>query len=120
MELTSDELAMIKVSRLMAEADRQRAMDYFWIGVKVILLRWSTPKNKLGNLADLSAEFKKSIPKLREAANMSAAELADKMELDAATVESWERGTSLPTASQIFHLAAVLNCSLEQIFGCQE
>lgn len=120
MELTSDELAMIKVSRLMAEADRQRAMDYFWMGVKVVLLRWSTPKNKLGKLADLTAEFKKSIPKLREAANMSTAELADKMEMDAATVENWERGTSLPTASQIFHLAAVLNCSLEQIFGCQE
>lgn len=57
------------------------------------------------------------IRKFREAAGLTMRELAGKIGVSAATVSRWESGEDFPAAGRLPHLANVLGCSIDELFG---
>ena len=61
-------------------------------------------------------KLKTSIQELREKAGMSAAQLADKVEVPVHTIEHLEDGTYDPSLALAYKIAKVLGTSIEQLF----
>jgi len=57
------------------------------------------------------------IRKLRERAGLSQAQLADRLDMDPSTVSKWESEDIKPRADVLPRLAALLNCSIDELFG---
>lgn len=58
-----------------------------------------------------------NIKKLREAANMTQYQLAQRMEVFPSAVYKWEMGRSNPTAENLLKLADILGCTTDEILG---
>ena len=56
------------------------------------------------------------IHQLRRAAEITQAELAEKMGVTQAVVSAWEREIYLPRSRQLPQLAEVLGCSISELF----
>ncbi len=52
---------------------------------------------------------------LRQARNLTQAELAKLLSVDRTTVTQWECGRSLPRASKLIELAKVLKCDVDSL-----
>ncbi len=57
----------------------------------------------------------KKIVSLRKARNMTQTELADKMDVSFQAVSNWERGNSMPDISKLPQLAAVFECTVDEL-----
>jgi len=57
------------------------------------------------------------IRKYREAAGLLKSELAKKMGVSNSTVFRWEAGEDYPAANKLPALAAVLGCTIDELFG---
>ena len=62
-------------------------------------------------MADFSANLKRH----RQAAGMSQAQLAEKMNVTRQTISSWERGNSYPDLGSLTRLAEVLGVGVEEL-----
>lgn len=62
-------------------------------------------------MADFSANLKRH----RQAAGMSQAQLAEKMNVTRQTISSWERGNSYPDLGSLTRLAEVLGIGVEEL-----
>ncbi len=58
------------------------------------------------------------IRKFREASGMNKTELARKMGVSIPTVSRWEIGEDYPAAARLPALAAALDCTIDQLYGC--
>lgn len=56
------------------------------------------------------------IKEMREAAKISRGELAESMGVVPACITNWEREFALPRARQLPQLAAVLGCTINDLF----
>ena len=61
-----------------------------------------------------------AIKKLRLAANLSQATLAEKLGVTQGALSQWERGESLPTSDKLPEIAEALNCTLEDLYGKED
>lgn len=52
---------------------------------------------------------------LRQARNLTQAELAKLLGVDRTTVTQWECGKSLPRASKLIELARILKCDVDSL-----
>lgn len=57
----------------------------------------------------------KKILTMRKAHNMTQTELADKMDVSFQAVSNWERGNSMPDISKLPQLAALFNCTVDEL-----
>ena len=57
----------------------------------------------------------KKIVSLRKARNMTQTELADKMDVSFQAVSNWERGNSMPDISKLPQLAALFQCTVDEL-----
>lgn len=57
-----------------------------------------------------------NIKRLREAAGMTQAELADKIGVTQPIVASWETGVKNPRAAKLPKLAQILGCTIDDLF----
>lgn len=57
-----------------------------------------------------------NIKRLREAAGMSQYKLAAKVGVTQSVVASWEAGIKYPRATKLPLLAAVLHCTIDELF----
>ncbi len=53
----------------------------------------------------------------REAAGLTATELARKVGVTPAAVSRWESGLDVPSAARLPKLAETMGCSIDQLFG---
>ncbi len=53
----------------------------------------------------------------REAAGLTASELARKVGVTLAAVSRWESGLDTPSAARLPKLAQALDCTIDQLFG---
>ena len=58
-----------------------------------------------------------NIRRLRKTRGLTQEELAEKLHLTPQAVSRWETGKTMPDAERIIDLAAVLNCSSDEILG---
>ncbi len=58
-----------------------------------------------------------NIKQLREAAGMTQAELAAKMQLTTPSVTKWELGRANPTYDNLIQLAEIFGVSLDEVVG---
>ena len=58
-----------------------------------------------------------NIKQLREAAGMTQAELAAKMQLTTPSITKWELGRANPTYDNLIQLAEIFGDSLDEIVG---
>lgn len=61
-----------------------------------------------------------NIRKLREAANLTQNEIAEKIGVDRTAVVKWETGVAFPTSAKLPKLAEVLGCSISDLFAVPE
>ena len=52
---------------------------------------------------------------LRQARNLTQAELAKLLGVDRTTVTQWEYGKSLPRASKLIEIAKILKCDIDSL-----
>ena len=52
----------------------------------------------------------------RKKANLTQAEVADAFGISAASVSQWETGRNLPAAEKLPEIAALYNCSIDELF----
>ena len=57
------------------------------------------------------------IGELREAAGLTKTEVAREMGVDLAAVSRWDSGESMPRAAKLPKLAALLHCTIDELFG---
>lgn len=57
-----------------------------------------------------------NIKRLREAAGMTQAELANKIGVTQPIVASWETGVKSPRAAKLPKLAQILGCTIDDLF----
>ena len=57
----------------------------------------------------------KKIVSLRKSRNMTQTELADKMDVSFQAVSNWERGNSMPDISKLPQLAALFDCTVDEL-----
>ena len=57
----------------------------------------------------------KKIVSLRKSRNMTQTELADKMGVSFQAVSNWERGNSMPDISKLPQLAALFDCTVDEL-----
>lgn len=60
------------------------------------------------------------IKELRQAAGLTQAELAAKINVNQTAVSQWERGSVLPGCDKLPDLANVLNCTIDALFGREQ
>lgn len=65
--------------------------------------------------ANFMADVGKMIKKLREEANMTQDNLAEKMNVTRQAVSNWENGKTSPDIDTLFRLSQVFNVSIEEI-----
>lgn len=53
----------------------------------------------------------------RKAANLTQAQLAEKLEINRATISKYETGEIVPSVEQIINICTVLDISFEELFG---
>ena len=58
-----------------------------------------------------------NIKKFRQAAGITQEMLAEKMNITAASVSKWERGTAIPDALLFPELAKIFHVSIDDLFG---
>lgn len=58
-----------------------------------------------------------NIRKLRKLRGFTQEELAELLHLTPQAISRWETGKTMPDAERIIDLAAVLNCSADEILG---
>ncbi|MEE1014102.1 MAG: helix-turn-helix transcriptional regulator [Clostridia bacterium] len=58
-----------------------------------------------------------AIKKLRQEANLSQSELADRLKVTQGAVSQWENGLSLPTTDKLIEIANVLDCEISDLLG---
>ena len=58
-----------------------------------------------------------NIKQLREAAGMTQAELAAKMQLTTPSITKWELGRANPTYDNLIQLAEIVGCTLDEVAG---
>ena len=58
-----------------------------------------------------------NIKQLREAAGMTQAELAAKMQLTTPSITKWELGRANPTYDSLIQLAEIFGCTLDEVAG---
>ena len=58
-----------------------------------------------------------NIKQLREAAGMTQAELAAKMQLTTPSITKWELGRANPTYDNLIQLAEIFGCTLDEVAG---
>ena len=56
-----------------------------------------------------------NIKAIREAKNMTQAEVAKILKVSRTTVTMWETGESFPRAEKLIQLAEVLNCTIDEL-----
>lgn len=54
---------------------------------------------------------------LREKANLTQSQLAEKLKVHQTTVAKWETTDTCPTGRLIPQIAEVLNCSIDDLYG---
>lgn len=57
------------------------------------------------------------IKELREKAGLTQAELAERMNVDAAAVHRWEIGKAMPRAAKLPDLAELLHCTIDELYS---
>ena len=57
------------------------------------------------------------IKELREAMGLTRAQLADRLGVTVVAVRKWETGLSMPNAEKLPTLAALLNCTIDALYG---
>lgn len=57
------------------------------------------------------------IGELRKAAGLTKTEVARAMEVDLAAVIRWDTGKAMPRAAKLPKLAALLGCTIDDLFG---
>lgn len=65
----------------------------------------------------IKRNISKNITKYREASNMSQKELAKRLGVIPSRVSNWETGANCPTIDILFELCAVLDVSINDIYG---
>ncbi len=58
-----------------------------------------------------------NLRKVREAANLTQAQIAKAVSRDVKTVGNWEKNKTYPNAEEIWRIAELCNCSPNDIFG---
>lgn len=58
-----------------------------------------------------------AVRELREKANLTQKELADKCGIGATAVAKWEAGVAMPTVSKLPAVADALGCSVDELLG---
>lgn len=58
-----------------------------------------------------------NLRKVREAANLTQAQIAKTVKRDVKTVGNWEKSKTYPNAEEIWLIAELCNCSPNDIFG---
>ena len=61
--------------------------------------------------------FGKNIQKMRESREILQKDLAEEINLDRATVSSWERGKSYPTVETLIKISDYFNVSIDSLLG---
>ena len=56
------------------------------------------------------------IKSLREAANLTQVQLADKLGVLSTTVSNWETGVALPKTIILPQLAEILDCTIDELY----
>lgn len=56
------------------------------------------------------------IKSLREAANLTQVQLADKLNVLSTTISNWETGVALPKTTILPQLAETLGCSIDELY----
>lgn len=59
----------------------------------------------------------KNLRYLREKAQLSVKDVADKMQVSPQAVGKWERGESFPRAEQMPKLADLFGCTIDELYG---
>lgn len=57
-----------------------------------------------------------SFASARKKANLTQAAVAEKFCISAASVSQWETGRNLPAAEKLPEIAALYNCSIDELF----
>lgn len=61
--------------------------------------------------------MKNNIKKLREAHGMTKSDLADRMSVRPPTVFKWENGLANPTVANLWAMADIFGCSMDEVAG---
>ena len=61
--------------------------------------------------------IKVALKKRREAANLMQVEVAQKLGVSNTAISMWETGESLPRAEMLPKIAALYNCSIDELMG---
>ena len=56
-----------------------------------------------------------SFKSAREKAGLSQSEVAQRLHVRRSSVNAWDKGHGLPKSSRLLEVAAILNCSVEEI-----
>ena len=64
--------------------------------------------------------FANKLINLRVLKKLSAADLAEKLNLSVEKITSWEKGQEEPTASQLVQLSKILDISVDNLLGLSE
>lgn len=56
------------------------------------------------------------IKEMRQAAGITQAELAEKINVNQTAVSQWERGAALPACDKLPAIAEVLGCTIDDLF----
>lgn len=57
------------------------------------------------------------IQKLRQTANLTQLQVAEKLNVTPSTVAKWETGSSFPRASLLPTLADLFHCTIDDLYG---
>lgn len=57
------------------------------------------------------------IQKLRQTANLTQLQVAEKLNVTPSTVAKWETGSSFPRASLLPTLADLFHCTIDELYG---
>lgn len=57
------------------------------------------------------------IQKLRQTANLTQFQVAEKLNVTPSTVAKWETGSSFPRASLLPTLADLFHCTIDELYG---
>ena len=62
-------------------------------------------------------EFYKNLRRMRENAEITQVELAEKVAVSQGTLASFEAGTKIPSVATVIRIADVFGCSVDELLG---
>lgn len=62
-------------------------------------------------------DFSKNLKRLRENAEITQVELADKADISQSAIASFEAGTKIPSVAILIRIADVFKCTVDELLG---